>query len=64
MGRRSEKSRGGRDESDGEGGKGRLRLRLRFGSLVEEEERAVGENKVGFGVAERVVALRKGGRYV
>lgn len=64
LGRRNEGRRGGSGESDGDEGKGRSRLRLRFGALVEEEGRAVGENKVGFGVAERVVSLRKGGRYV
>ena len=55
---------GRRGESDREG-KGRLRLR--FGALVEREEmtgRRFGESTVGFGVAERVVTLRKGGRYV
>ena len=56
---------GRRGESDGEEGK--RRLRLRFGALVEREEmtgRPLGESKVGFGVAEKVVTLRKGGRYV
>ncbi|PVH75676.1 hypothetical protein DL98DRAFT_466157 [Cadophora sp. DSE1049] len=53
------------ERGDGKGRRGKENdLRLRFGALVDGEGRAVGESKVGFGIAERVVTLRKGGRYV